>query len=170
MGHGADVRLWGRMGGGVSGCSESLTVLSFSLPLYSTSLKLNLQPFKIAITIFIASNSKSIIYVTDRDINLPKTSHFFVASWILCLRVCENPSVSPHQAQSLIASYATWATTKSIYSNYCFMHVWLGTERSLTIRTIVRSLIYSDLPLEGYSSKTKQQRNTKLGTQSAKGL
>ena len=62
MGHGAGVRLWGRVGGGVSGCSESLAVLSFSLPLYSTSLKLNLQPsFKIAITIFIASNSKAII-------------------------------------------------------------------------------------------------------------
>ena len=61
VGHGAGVRLWGRVGGGVSGCSESLAVLSFILPLYSTSMKLNLQPFKIAITIFIASNSKAII-------------------------------------------------------------------------------------------------------------
>ena len=62
MGRGAGVRLWGRMGGGVSGCSELLAVLSFSLLLYSTSLKLNRQPsFKIAITIFIASNSKAII-------------------------------------------------------------------------------------------------------------
>ena len=29
---------------------------------------------------------------------------------------------------------------------------------------------YSDLLLEGYSSKTTQRRNTKLGTRSAKGL
>ena len=42
-----------------------------------------------------------------------------------------------------------------------------GTESD---NTIVRSLINSDLPLEGYSSRTKQRRNTKLGTQSAKGL
>ena len=43
-------------------------------------------------------------------------------------------------------------------------------EWSLTIHTIVRSLIYSDLSLEGYSSRTKQRRNTKLGIQSAKDL
>ena len=30
VGHGAGVRLWGRMGSGVSGCSESLAVLSMS--------------------------------------------------------------------------------------------------------------------------------------------
>ena len=38
------------------------------------------------------------------------------------------------------------------------------------IHTLDRSLIYSDLLLEGYSSATKQRRNTKLGTQSVKGL
>ena len=43
-------------------------------------------------------------------------------------------------------------------------------ERSPTKYTLDRSLIYSDLLLEGYSSATKQRRNTKLGTQSVKGL
>ena len=40
MGRGAGVRLWEKMGVGVSGCSESLAVLSFILPLYNTELKL----------------------------------------------------------------------------------------------------------------------------------
>ena len=43
-------------------------------------------------------------------------------------------------------------------------------ERSPTMHTTDRSLIYSDLLLEGYSSASKQRRNTKLGTQSVKGL
>ena len=41
-----------------------------------------------------------------------------------------------------------------------------GTE-SDNIRAIV---LYSDLPLEGYSSRTKQRRNAKLAIHNAKGL
>ena len=48
--------------------------------------------------------------------------------------------------------------------------VALEKRQGMESNNTVRSLIFSDLPLEGYSSRTKQRRNTKLGTQSAKGL
>ena len=50
-----------------------------------------------------------------------------------------------------------------------YTHLAWNTEQSSTIRTLSDHSCVRFLTLEGYSSRTKQRRNTKLSTRSAKG-